>query len=91
MNTEFDKTKDFNILIKPKILELIQLCNKERIPIFVSACVKNDEKESTYVSDMFAAKSNDINLHDDKLIDFVNVTNGFVTIPKSQSLEIDYD
>ena len=37
--TEFDKTDIFNATINEKIQELIQLCNAEQMPIFVSVAV----------------------------------------------------
>ena len=40
---------------------------------------------------MVGAASSGINLKDDKLVGFVNVLNGFNTVPKREEMEIDFD
>lgn len=89
--TIFDKTEVFDESIAPKIEEIIQICNREHIPIFISACVKNTEESSEYKTDMFASASNNIHLKNDLIPRFVNVTNGFTTIPPTDIIDIDFD
>lgn len=88
--TEFDMTDVYNKEVFHKVEELKLLCNKYKIPMFVSLCVKNDKKESVYVSDMVGTNSNDIHLKNDKIPKYVNVLNGFNTVPPSMEVEIDF-
>lgn len=88
MITEFNKNEVYEALVVPKIRELLQICNRERIPVFISACTKSDKKGTEYKSDMYAALSNDIILKDDKFTKFVNVINGFETVPSSNVMDI---
>jgi hypothetical protein len=89
--TKYDKTEIFNSTINNKIQELIQLCNAEQLPIFVSVAVANNAEKTEYVNDMFASATNDIFLKNDKFPDFVNVMNGFRTIPPQKIVIIDCD
>lgn len=89
--TQYDKKDIFNSTINSKIQELIQLCNAEQLPIFISVAVANNSEETEYCNDMFASATNDIFLKDDKFPDFVNVMNGFRTVPPSKIVVIDCD
>ena len=89
--TDFDKTDVYETQVLKKVQELLRLCNKEQMPIFISVAVKNDEKGTEYKNDMFASATNDIFLKDDFFPNFVNVTNGFRTVPPSKIVEIDFD
>lgn len=91
MYTKFDKTEIYDTRIQEKVDELVQICNREHIPLFVAACVKNDENDSEYRIDMYASASNQIMLKKDFLPKFVNVTNGFTTIPPADIVDIDFD
>lgn len=89
--TNYDKTDVYENQVIAKVQELLRLCNKEQMPIFISVAVKNNEKGTEYRNDMFSSATNDIFLKDDYFPNFVNVTNGFRTIPPSKIVEIDFD
>lgn len=91
MLTKFDKREIYNDVIKEKVTDLIQACNKERMPVFISVCVKNDEDGTEYEKEMFASASNDINLKEDQIPKYVNVSNGFRTVPPVDVVEIEFD
>lgn len=91
MITKFDSKDIYTNEIESKVAELLQLCNKYRLPMFLTIAVKNDEEGTEYVKEMFAAKSNSINLKDDYLRHLVNVMNGFSTIPPADDIEIDFE
>ena len=91
MLTEYDKTDAFEFEIKPAMETLVQLCNKHHIPFFVATCIKNDESGSEYKADMYASLSNEIRLKKDLFPKFVNVLNGFLTVPPNDELEIMFD
>ena len=88
--TEYDKTDEFDV-INEKIQELIQLCNTEQVPVFVSVAIANDENHTEYRNDMYASATNNIFLKDDKFPHFVNVINGFRTVPPQKIAQIDFD
>lgn len=87
MEQIFDKTEIYENGIIDIVNKLRAECNRNGIPMFVSLCIKNTPKESVYKNEMVSAASSGINLTDDKFIDFVNVLNGFTTIPKKTELD----
>lgn len=87
----FDKTAEYEDGIIDLITQLRIACNRNDIPMFVSVCIKNDEHGSVYKNEMVGAASSGIKLEDDKLIKFVNVLNGFETVPKREEVEVDFD
>ena len=89
--TNYNKNDIYETEVVKKIQELLRICNKEQLPIFVSVAVKNDENGTEYKTDMFASATNDIFLKDDYFPNFVNVTNGFRTVPPAKIVEIDFD
>lgn len=91
MTKEFDKTEEYDKVLSKLMHDVIKYCSANGIPVFISACVKNDKKESVYKSDMVSAVSADVKLTDDKLVKFVNVLNGFDTVPKHDDIEMNFD
>ena len=89
--TEYDKEEIYEKELMEKIQEILRICNKEQLPIFISVAVKNDENKTKYVNEMFPSATNDIFLKDDYFPNFVNVINGFRTVPPSKIVEIDFD
>lgn len=87
----FDKTEEYENEIIDIVTKLRIACNRAKIPMFVSVCVKNDEHGTVYKNEMVGAASSGIKLTDDKLVGFVNVLNGFATVPKREEMEIDFD
>lgn len=87
----FDKTEEYNEEILDLVTKLRIACNRNKIPMFVSICVKNDENGTLYKNEMVGAASSGIKLNDDKLVKFVNVLNGFETIPKRDEVDYDFD
>ena len=91
MNTNYDKKEEFETQLREKVQEILKICNKEQIPVFISFAVKNDEKKTEYINEMFPSATNDIFLKNDYFPNFVNVINGFRTVPPQKIVEIDYD
>lgn len=90
MITKFDKTDVYEAEIKERIEELKILCNRENIPMFITLCVKSNNKETVYENDMIGTYANGINLKDDKFPKLVNVMNGFNTVPYEEVIELEY-
>ncbi len=78
----FDKTKEYDNEIIDLITKLRIACNRNKIPMFASICIKNDENGSFYKNEMVGTASAGIKLTEDKIIKYVNVLNGFDTVPK---------
>lgn len=89
--TVFDKEQFYKEEILPLLTEIKKKCNRNRVPFYFSACVKNNEQESIYKNDMLAAYSNNIFLHDDRFPDYVNVFNGMTTVYKNNVLEMEME
>lgn len=87
----FDKTEEYESEVIDLVTKLRVVCNRNSIPMFVSVCIKNDEKGTTYKNEMVGAASSGIKLTDDKLVKFVNVLNGFDTVPKREDFDFDFD
>ena len=88
----FDKEKEYKELCKKfKIEDFIEECRSEKIPFFITACVKNDENGSIYLSDASATGSQDIELKDDHIIKHISVLNGFDTVPYRRNIEMIFE
>lgn len=88
---DFDKTDAYELEIKPAMETLVQICNKHHVPFFSAVCIKNDKNGSEYKADMYASASNEIRLKNDLFPKFVNVLNGFATVPPVDEVEIEFD
>ena len=88
----FDKEKEYKELCKKfKIEDFIEECRSEKIPFFITACVKNDENGSIYLSDASATGSQNIELKDDHIIKHISVLNGFDTVPHRRNIEMIFE
>ena len=88
--TKFDKEAFYNEEIVKRVFELKQICAREKIPMFISFCVKNDKSGSFYKHDMISPGPHEIEIKDNLFPKFVNVTLGFDTIQPRTDVEIEY-
>lgn len=91
MATKYNKRKVYEQEIFNKVNELKLLCNQEKIPMFFACAVESTDKKTVYETEYVGSKSNDIELKDDKICGFINVVNGFETIPPKKIIEIEYE
>ena len=91
MITEFDKQYIFDSEIRPKLQQIMQICNREKMPMFFAVCTKNNNNETEYEKHIYSSQSNEIYLKEDLFRGFVNVTNGFNTVPPIKEIEIDFE
>lgn len=87
----FDKEEAFKKECQPLLDELVLKCSLLKIPFFWSACIKNNELDSTYISDAVATGSRKITLKEDKIAKYMAVLNGFDVVPHRELLEINMD
>ena len=66
------------------ITEAIALCGALSIPIFFSACVKNEPKQSVYIADGLSPEVLGVGLAGDFFPDMLNVLLGFDTVPSPE-------
>lgn len=88
--TKYDKVKYYEKELKEKVDEIVRICNREKIPMFFTACVKNNTRGSLYQNEMVGTHVNNIELKDDKFPDLVNVMNGFTTVPDAAPIELEF-
>ena len=75
------KVDIFNEHIKEKAEELKDACVVFGVPFFLSICIDDSDKKTTYKNYMNGSVSNGIKLHDDQIKKHINVANGFYTVP----------
>lgn len=85
-NTVFDKTEVYNNQIMPLVVQIKQICQRERMPFFISTCIKNSDEGSEYKSDMTGSASNKIQLKQDHIVDYVKVLNGFPVLTEEDDV-----
>ena len=101
---QYDKRQIFEKHCRPMLDELILTCRLFGIPCFFTACVKNTEDGSdyiTHVDDSFSSKdyindavcpgSKGIELKDDQITKYLAVAAGFDVVPKRENLEISFE
>ena len=91
MSTPFNKNSEYKSLLADKILELKQLCHICKIPMFITVCVKNTEKETFYEKEMISAATCGYELADNQIAKHVNVTLGFDTVQSTPEMTLDMD
>lgn len=84
-----DKTVVFDRQIEPILKDLTSLLRHNQMPYFIAIATASDNKETHYHYD-----SNDIwipgsCLVDDKIPSFINIVNGFRTVPPGNIIEVD--
>lgn len=91
MDTVFDKRKEYETLIAEKVIELKKLCHMQKVPMFITVCIANDESGTEYEKEMVSATTCGYTLFDDQIAKHVNVTLGFDTIQPSseETLEME--
>ena len=91
MNYIMNKKKIYEEKIAPLAQTLMQACSEEKIPVFITAAVSNNDVSTDYVTNMSSALVNDVLLGNDKFPKLVNVMNGFDTVPHSDPIDIEYN
>lgn len=77
---KYDKRKIYKNKIEPLIKDLKIICSIEKLPMFVTVAVANNDKETVYESDMVYAAT-DIRLYDKKIGSLLLLINDFDVEP----------
>ena len=89
MSTYFDKTDNYKSILEDKILEIKRICHREKLPMFIAVCVKNNETETVYEKEMVSAATCNLDLKDNQIAKMVNVTRGFDTVQPTTPFVLD--
>ncbi len=89
--TCFDYTSIYKKELDNKIKEIEKICNNNKIPFFISLCTFNDENITKYENTLVSPYKHELKITDDYFPKYVNVVNGFSTVPPADVLEINFD
>ena len=67
---EYDKAEIYEKEIAPLVHQLVEACNFNRIPLFVSAAVTNKDGKTNYQTETLSAAQFNMSLADDKVADY---------------------
>ena len=87
---KYNKEKVVKSEIVPLMEALLKVCNEQQVPIFISVASKNSEEGTSYELISLSPDVLGVSLADNKFSKFVNVMNGFETVPPRTILELDY-
>ena len=82
MNRDFNKKSEYDNEIKKKKKKVLLLCEKAKIPVFMTFAVTNEKGETTYINEMLSAGFEGVVLYDDQIAKHALVYNGFEVVPK---------
>ena len=71
--------------------KLLEFCQMNKVPMFCSVAVKNNEEVTEYMNTTYGSKSHIINLTDDQIRKHILVSNGFDAVPARESLTLDME
>ena len=80
--TEYNKEKEYDTRIKEYVKTILLICEQEKIPVFMSFAVANENNETTYVNEMVSAGFENVVLYDDHIARHALVVNGFDVTPR---------
>lgn len=84
----YDRNDVYEREIKPLVDQIIYKCNANRIPMFITACVKNTPDASEYVSDGVFPTTRGMQLTNDRITKHLAVVRDFDVVPKREEVEI---
>lgn len=89
MPNSYDKKEIFKKQIQKKADELSELCKSFGVVSFMSFCLKDDGEETEYKNYIHGSVSNNVRLANDNIRGYINVTNGFMTVPPGDDFDSD--
>lgn len=87
--TYYNEKAYFEKTVAPLLKNVIDKCASHNIPVFFTAAVANDDKETVYINDGFMTGSSNIHLADDKIKYHMMIAGGCVAVPKRETTVID--
>lgn len=90
MTTRYNKEKVIQNEIEPYLNKIIKICNEEKIPIFFTLAASNSDAETKYETKTLSPDVLGVELKENNFPEFINVMNGFNTVPPRTILEMEY-
>ncbi len=81
----YSRREEYDSEIKGYVKEILLLCSKYNIPVFMTFAVADTGKGTEYVTEMLSSTSEGVSLRDDHLVKHAMVTAGFEVTPKKES------
>lgn len=81
----YARQSEYDSEIKEHVKEILLKCSKYHIPCFLTFAVADDDKETTYVTEILSAASEGVTLHDDQIVKNAMVAGGFEVVPKKEA------
>ena len=81
-------TKKVKDALTNKIEELLEICQLNGVPMFVTVALSDDGEKTEYYNQMFSAAAHDIHLTDDQIAGHILISNGFKAVPKRDYIEL---
>lgn len=85
----YDRQEVFKKHIQKKAEEINNLCKSLGIASFMSFCIKDDGVNTDYQNYVYGSTSSGIRLADDQIRGHINVSNGFMTVPPGDNMDMD--
>ena len=79
----YDKKEAYDNDLRPLIKQILLICDREKIPVFMSFAVKNDDEGTEYEAELLSAPSQGHRLTDDLLTQYAMVQNGAKVVPRA--------
>lgn len=88
-NTVFKMSAGSTKALDKKVQELLEICQIEHLPMFLSVAVENTDETTTYKNVVYGAKSHNMGLADDRIEKHILIANGFDAVPKRENVILD--
>lgn len=85
-----NKEEIYSKEIKEKVDEVLNLCRKKGIPVFIVAALADQEDTTIYVKEAVTPTQLGMKLQQDDFIKYLNVANGFKTVAPRELETIEY-
>ncbi len=73
MEDYFEKEEVYKSKVEPLLKEVKKICMTEKLPLYVSILVENQEKGATYVDEYISAESLGLKISDHRHADYIRV------------------
>lgn len=89
--TKYDLDEATREKLDSAMLQILQICQINRLPMFISVAVKNNEEETEYKSYVYSSTSNYVNLTNDQIRKHMLIANNYEAVPPREIISIDME
>ncbi len=87
----YNADKETMAEIAEHVAELKKICNKNKMPFFISVAIEENGSETKYMSDILTPTTLNQNLTNDKITKMINVINGFDVVYPNKVEDVKYE